>query len=34
MAGWSADADVREHCPDLMDLRRGHRAIIAKLIQA
>jgi hypothetical protein len=34
MASWSADVDVREHCPDLIDLRRGHRTIVAELIQA
>ncbi len=34
MAGWSVDADIQEHCPDLVDLGRGHRAVVAELIQA
>jgi hypothetical protein len=35
LAGWSVHADVRwEHCPDLVDFGRGHRAIVAELIWA
>jgi hypothetical protein len=25
---------VREHCPDLVDFGRGHRAIVTELVQA
>ena len=32
MASWSAHADVREHCPELLDLGRGPR-IVGILIQ-
>lgn len=34
MAGWSVQANARKHCPDPLDLRWGHRAIVAELIQA
>lgn len=33
-AAVSAHGDVREHCPDLIDLRREHGTIVAKFVQA
>jgi hypothetical protein len=34
VGGRSADADVREHGPDSLDLGRGHRSVVAELVQA